>query len=321
MGKLGDYLREVREGKKLTLQDVSKATAVRRHFLELLEQGRYAELPSYVHVHGFLSQYSKFLGLDFQNAIKPLLDEECQKETFGKTKEEIELENETKLSSPKFSTAQVISAVVVIAVIALVGYAFYTNGFSSKRAAARASAAAQPQQREYSTEPPAVVAATPIPEIPEVLPVVADNKTETPAATSPNNDADNRTTAVARLDNTSVSENRPNNTADNRTAQPATGTFQTVILNFSAECWYRFMADNDNTTSIDLIAPAGTSRSVRFKNFFRLDIGNAGGISMQHNGKNYTGFGAPSQPILNLYFRVDGSGTLQQSRTQPALSN
>jgi cytoskeletal protein RodZ len=319
MGKLGDYLREVRESKKLTLQDVSKATAVRRHFLELLEQGRYSEMPSYVHVHGFLSQYSKFLGLDFQNAVKPLLDEECQKETFGKTKEEIELENETKLSPPKFSTAQVISAVVVIAVIALVGYAFYTNGFSSKRAAARASALAQPQQREYSTEPPAVVAATPIPEIPEVLPII-DNKTETPAA-SPDNAIDNRTAAVARLDNTNVTESRPNNTAaDNRTAQAAS-TFQTVVLNFSSECWYRFMADNDNTTAIDLIAPAGTSRSVRFKNFFRLDIGNAGGISMQHNGKNYTGFGAPSQPILNIYFRVDESGTLQQSRTPPAASN
>jgi cytoskeleton protein RodZ len=319
MGKLGDYLREVREARKLTLQDVSKATAVRRHFLELLEQGRYSEMPSYVHVHGFLSQYSKFLGLDFQNAVKPLLDEECQKETFGKTKEEIELENETKIS-PKFSTAQVISAVVVIAVIVLVGYVLYTNGFSSKRAATRAGALAQPQQREYSTEPPAVVAATPIPEIPEVLPAV-DNKTETAAqATVPpaaENTADNRPTV--RLDNTAASESRPINTAaENSAAQAATGTFQTVVLSFSAECWYRFMADNDNTTSIDLIAPAGTSRSVRFKNFFRLDIGNAGGISMQHNGKNYTGFGAPSQPILNVYFRVDESGILQQSRMPPA---
>jgi cytoskeletal protein RodZ len=296
MGKLGDYLREVREAQKLTLKDAAEATAVRQHVLELLEHCKYSVLPSYVHVHGFLLQYSNFLGIDFQNTIKPLLDEECQKENFGKTKEEIDLENEAKQPSiaPSFPVAQVVGFLVVALIIALVGYVIYANGLSSKRMAIKANAQGN-QERSYSTEPPAVVAVTPINELPEVLPLL-DNKT--------NREADN--ISLARADN-----------AAPRTASADT-LLQTVIFRFSDECWYHFMADNDNTTSIDLIASAGGTRTMQFKKFFRLDIGNAGGISMQHNGKNYTGFGALRQPIKNIYFRVDENGILQQSRTPPS---
>jgi cytoskeletal protein RodZ len=308
MGKLGDYLRETRETRKLTLRDVSEATMVRQRYLELLEQGRYNEMPSYVHVHGFLVQYSKFLGLDFQKIVKPLLDEECQKETFGKTQEELEIENETKKAPPAFSTAQIISTVAVLLIIFLAAYGVYTSGFSSKRAAARAGGA-QASGEYYSTEPPAVVAVTPVTEVPEVLPLT-DNRTRDNAArteniaVNPESTADNTTAEVP--DNRNV-----------RTDNTSAVAYSNVTLQFSDDCWYRFVADSDNTTLIDLIAPAGTSRTVRFKDFFRLDIGNAGGISLQHNGKNYTGFGANAQALWGVYFRVDENGTLQQSRIPP----
>ncbi|MDR2400519.1 MAG: DUF4115 domain-containing protein [Deferribacteraceae bacterium] len=302
MGKLGNYLKEVRESRKLTIQDVSKATAVRQHFLELLEQGRYEELPSYVHVHGFLSQYSKFLGLDFQNAIKPLLDEECPKESYGKTIEELEQENEVKKNSSSFSAAQIISSVMVLLIIVLVGYVIYTSGLSSKRSASRATAP-NAGERVYSTEPPAVVAVTPIYEEPEVLPLI-DNKTNT---------VDTPRAESAAVANTTV--NPPAVPSNNRAPEP----FNTVILRFTEECWFHFMADNDNSTAVDLIAGAGTSRTVQFKSFFLLDIGNAGGMTLQHNNKNYTGFGASGQPLKNVYFRVDENGVLQQSRTPPAM--
>ncbi|MDR2104897.1 MAG: DUF4115 domain-containing protein [Deferribacteraceae bacterium] len=296
MGKLGDYLREVRESKKLTLQDASKATAVRKHFLELLEQSRYEELPSYVHVHGFLSQYSKFLGLDFQNSIKPLLDEECQKDGFGQPKDELNAE----LSKPpsSLSVAQIISTVVVILIIALVGYVIYTNGLSSKRIATR-TAPASPE-RTTPTEPPAVVAVTPIHEESEVLPI--DNRTAV--------------NTIAAVENAPSTDNRA--AADTAAADaPSTVKVNTVLLKFSDDCWFHFVADNDNATAIDLIAPAGSSRAVQFNDYFLLDIGNAGGITLQHNSKEYTGFGAAWQPLKNVYFRVDENGVLQQSRSLP----
>jgi cytoskeletal protein RodZ len=303
MGKLGDSLREARETQKFTLRDVSKATMIRQHYLELLEQGRYNEMPSYVHVHGFLVQYSKFLGLDFQKTLKPLLDEECQKETFGKTQEELEMESEAKKAPPAFSTAQIISTAAVLLIILLAAYGVYTSGFSSKRAAARAGGA-QTSGEYYSTEPPAVVAVTPVPEMPEVLPL-SDNRT--------GNNAGNAIRAENTADN--VTAEVPGN-RNARTDNTTTAVYS-VTLQFSEDCWYRFTADSDNTTLIDLIASAGTSRTVQFKNFFRLDIGNAGWISLQHNGKNYTGFGANAQALWGVYFKVDGDGTLQQSRIPP----
>ena len=70
MNELGHILREARETKGLTLAEVEDAIRVNSRFLDALESGEYAVLPTPVHVRGFLRNYARFLGLDPQ----PLLD-------------------------------------------------------------------------------------------------------------------------------------------------------------------------------------------------------------------------------------------------------
>lgn len=70
MDELGHILREARETKGLTLQEVQAETRISSRYLEALENGDYDRLPTPVHVRGFLRNYSRFLGLDPQ----PLLD-------------------------------------------------------------------------------------------------------------------------------------------------------------------------------------------------------------------------------------------------------
>lgn len=70
MDELGQILREARETKGLTLAEVQAQTRINARFLEALETGEYAVLPSPVHVRGFLRNYSRFLELDPQPLVE-----------------------------------------------------------------------------------------------------------------------------------------------------------------------------------------------------------------------------------------------------------
>lgn len=64
MDELGTILKETREARGLSLEDVAKITRIRPRFLEALEEERYDVLPTPVHVRGFLRNYALFLNLD-----------------------------------------------------------------------------------------------------------------------------------------------------------------------------------------------------------------------------------------------------------------
>lgn len=61
---LGSELRAAREGRDLSLSDVERTIKIRAKFLEALEQGNAAALPSPVQARGFLRSYARFLQLD-----------------------------------------------------------------------------------------------------------------------------------------------------------------------------------------------------------------------------------------------------------------
>lgn len=70
MDEIGHILREARENKGLTLEEVQAKTRINARFLAAFETGQYDALPTPVHARGFLRNYARFLGLDPQ----PLLD-------------------------------------------------------------------------------------------------------------------------------------------------------------------------------------------------------------------------------------------------------
>jgi cytoskeleton protein RodZ len=61
---IGQQLRQARQARDLTLEQVAFETHIRAHYLEAIEAGDYDRLPSLVQVRGFLRIYAGFLGLD-----------------------------------------------------------------------------------------------------------------------------------------------------------------------------------------------------------------------------------------------------------------
>lgn len=66
MKRISELLKEEREKKKLSLDDVEKATKIKRNFLIAIEEGKLRVLPSESYALGFVKTYASFLGLPTQ---------------------------------------------------------------------------------------------------------------------------------------------------------------------------------------------------------------------------------------------------------------
>jgi cytoskeletal protein RodZ len=67
---LGLFLKKEREKKGLSIDHLAKITMLRRHYIEALENEAWDRLPSQVFIKGFLRNYSKALGLDYEEVLR-----------------------------------------------------------------------------------------------------------------------------------------------------------------------------------------------------------------------------------------------------------
>ena len=116
MIKVGQKLKEARQRRGLTLEDVAKATKIKIAFLEALEKGEYAKLPSSAYASGFVKNYSIFLGL-------PL------KETLALFRREFDDRKIYKVLPESFSKRDEFSTKRVPIRMAIVGILFFLSFF------------------------------------------------------------------------------------------------------------------------------------------------------------------------------------------------
>ena len=69
MESLGEKLKETRNEKGLTLDQISRETNISVRFLEALESENFDVFPGEPYVLGFLRNYSSYLDLDVQKII------------------------------------------------------------------------------------------------------------------------------------------------------------------------------------------------------------------------------------------------------------
>jgi cytoskeletal protein RodZ len=63
MVRVGQRLHKERLAKKLSLEDIAKATKIKTRFLAAIEKGEYSKLPSPAYAQGFVRNYASYLGL------------------------------------------------------------------------------------------------------------------------------------------------------------------------------------------------------------------------------------------------------------------
>ncbi|EKD84773.1 MAG: Transcriptional regulator, XRE family [uncultured bacterium] len=69
MRTVGQVLKEERERKFYTLDEIEKATKIRKELLEALEKSQYSKLPPTTFIQGFIKNYGRFLGLNQEKLL------------------------------------------------------------------------------------------------------------------------------------------------------------------------------------------------------------------------------------------------------------
>lgn len=69
MATVGQYLRELREQRKMSVEEVSRATRVPMASVERIETDRFDELPGEVFVRGFLKSYARALSVPTDDVL------------------------------------------------------------------------------------------------------------------------------------------------------------------------------------------------------------------------------------------------------------
>lgn len=79
MKKISEILREKREEKNLSLDDIEKKIKIKKAFLKAMEEGKFHTLPSESYAQGFVKNYADFLGIPSSTAV-PLFRREYEAE-------------------------------------------------------------------------------------------------------------------------------------------------------------------------------------------------------------------------------------------------
>ncbi|MDR2134999.1 MAG: helix-turn-helix domain-containing protein [Treponema sp.] len=138
MDSLGEKLRQAREEKGCSIEQVSRDTNIAARYLEALEAEDFSGFPGEPYILGFLRNYSEYLGLDAQEQLSRYRSLKIQEQPVPV---------EQLLHSPVPVRKIVITAAILLLLLGAGGGAYY---FATRPPAPRPPAAEPRQPAEYS---------------------------------------------------------------------------------------------------------------------------------------------------------------------------
>ena len=132
MFEIGATLREARERRQLTYEQVEAETKIRAKYLRALEEEEFDSLPSGTYVRGFLRAYASYLGLDGRLFV----DEYASR--FG-TRHDDELfrrRRERPMTQRRESSSAVLVALIAVVAIGVLFFVAWRFGPGDARLAA-----------------------------------------------------------------------------------------------------------------------------------------------------------------------------------------
>lgn len=295
--EVGDLLRQAREARQLTLEQIHNQTKISVRYLAAIEEGRFDELPGEVYLKGFLRSYAEAVGLNPEAILAEYKQRKAEREAIMK-QEETQVGRGQKGATPKVQVTRVqLSAVVVALVLIISGLVssllisyFGSGGHGTSREAEVAvheTAEPAAEEREGApegTEPlpsetapgasqPAFPETGSVPGASRALPSV----TPTPSATS-------ATTAVPQLEGASAS------------SVPVAAPVR-VSVKVIEPCWVSVNADGRLVYEGTL--GAGAANSWQANRELTLKLGRPGGAEILFNGRS---IGSVGKEVVTLLF-------------------
>ena len=136
MADIGDKLRSAREAKKLSIEDIEKATKIQGRYLTAIEQNDFEKLPGDFYVRAFIRQYAQVVGLDgkkllgeYHQEVPKAEPDEYVEDSIDNKSEEVQKTTNSKKKIWQTYLPRIIVGLGVIAIV-LICYVVYAH-FSS----------------------------------------------------------------------------------------------------------------------------------------------------------------------------------------------
>lgn len=306
MSSLGPYLRELRERRGVSLEEITRTTRVGRSYLEALESGDFSKLPAPVFTRGFILAYCQALAEPPDEALARFTGRTSAEEPAATAAPA------ARERTPSRGRGPVLVSFVLLIVLgfALFGVALVLQsgraGIAERRADAPRAEPRGASTRGPSRPPaPALGSSTPatVDEPREILP-----RPPAPAAAPPATPAPVAATVkpepAVGADPLAPAPPPAQPTVRTVTQQEISAALTSVSAPYrltartTATTWLRVRMDDGQ--QVDETIPAGQVREWVSNRPFTLMIGNAGGVKLELNGRRLPALGASGAVITRL---------------------
>lgn len=310
MSELGQWLREARQAKGLSLEMVEAETRIRSPFLTALEEDNYDELPAEVHTKGFLRNYALFLGLDPAEALEKYERREASRQD-GAPSLFRPLEVTLFRVTGERLRIRLLLVLLIVALLTAGLWAWRTGRLAWPPPLALFQPAATPRPSHTPTSTFQLLAAvtkraTATPEftatqIPSPTPHPTLTATALPRPTSTLTASPSPTLRIEPATPTVTSEPATAQPPEEPTESPTPsitlepGTGVTLSITVTEESWIEVTLDSLN--DFRGLLSVGEQRSWQARHEIILRLGNAGGVEVTVNGEFLGNLGERQQVV------------------------
>mgnify|MGYP003380904263 FL=1 len=295
MESVGEFFRQVRETKGLTIDEVAAKTRIRSDFVKALEDGNFAKLPDQVFARGFVRSYARSLGLDEEDAIHRFVQSAgafYEKQDERERLKVRQVEEERKRQANRKAVAVAIGIAVLTLIFLLsreqssVLRRSSSELTSNKRSAPATKEAGEPSTHQDPQPIPVPVKSS------EVVPPAATKPAVEGRATEPA--GGHAPVAAAKPEPDLVSTSSPGTDGPlggisiEGAGQPEDGQ---LVLDLEANELSWVVVQIDSGSPQEALLRPGEKAHWKGQDQFVLTLGNAGGVKAELNGKPLKPFG------------------------------
>ncbi|MDK2743395.1 MAG: DUF4115 domain-containing protein [Nitrospira sp. BO4] len=308
MESVGEFFRQVRETKGLTVDEVASKTRIRTDFVKALEDGNFAKLPDQVFARGFVRSYARSLGLDEEDAIHRFIQSAGSFYEKQDERERLKV-RQVEEDRKRQANRKAVTIAIGIAVLTLIFL------LSREQSSVFRRGVPEPAPVAKRTTPPAKDAAESIihePERPAEIPKPSEMPAVAPKAVT---EAPQRHEAAPPV--VAASRPEPEIVSSVSTASPGSdgplggislnaiegqGDGQLVLdLEATELSWVVVQIDNGSPQE-SLLRP-GERAHWKGQDQFILTLGNAGGVKAELNGKPQKPFGPSGKVARDIVLK------------------
>ena len=313
MESVGEFFRQVRETKGLTVDEVASKTRIRTDFVKALEEGNFAKLPDQVFARGFVRSYARSLGLDEEDAIHRFVQSagafyEKQGERERLRQRQVEEERRRKANRKAVGIAIAIAIATLVFLLSreqsstLVRRSGSDIPPPSKKSAPFAKDLRESAPRQGLELPPPIAPTTkpvepvPVPAKPAQEKVTAPPSpaavvvAKTPVQPEP----------VSAQSSTSMGSDGP---LAGLSVDGPTGPDGPLVLDLDATELSWVVVQVDSGSPQEALLRPGEKAQWKAQDQFTVTLGNAGGVRAELNGKPQKPFGPSGKVVRDVVLK------------------